>query len=316
MNKTLIILGPTGVGKTSATLLLAKKMGAEIVSADSMQIYRLMDIGTAKPSPEEMAGVRHHMIDIVDPWEAYSAGRYMEEAGRIISDLHARGIPPLIVGGTGLYVKAMTRGIFEGPSADWDLRAGLMGQEAAEPGSLHKRLAALDPEAAMRIEPNDLRRVIRALEVCLTEGTAISRLQAERTEKPPFEFFKLGLTRDRAELYSLINRRVDLMLERGLLDEVKTVLAEIRRHHSGPVSEVPALQAIGYKELIRHLEGELSLDEAVGLIKKGSRNYAKRQFTWFRKEEGINWVDVTGISDAPTIADLLAKAIPADIAEL
>jgi|WetSurMetagenome_2_1015567.scaffolds.fasta_scaffold00162_9 tRNA dimethylallyltransferase len=306
MKRVLIILGPTGVGKSSAALLLAKKLGAEIISADSMQIYRLMDLGTAKPSVEEMNAVRHHMIDIVEPWESYSAGRYIAEVSRIIGGLHDRNILPLVVGGTGLYVKAMTRGIFEGPSADWNLRAELMDQEVDEPGILFRKLMTCDPKAAARIEPNDLRRVIRALEVCLKGGPAISQLQAEQTEKLPFDFVKIGVTRDRAELYSIINRRVDQMMEHGLLDEVKNVLSEIRSHHSGPVSEISALQAIGYKELIKHIEGGLSMDEAVELIKKGSRNYAKRQFTWFRKEEGIHWLDVTGIFDAEEIASRLA----------
>jgi tRNA dimethylallyltransferase len=309
MKKVLILLGPTGVGKSSAALLLAKQLGSEIISADSMQIYRCMDIGTAKPSPEELKSVRHHMIDIADPWESFSTGSYIKIVEQIISGMHNRKILPLIVGGTGLYVKALTRGIFEGPSADWDLRTELMEQEALDSGALYRRLTDIDPEAAARIEPNDLRRVVRALEVCLKGGAAISRMQAEHTASLPFEFLKIGITRDRAELYGIINRRVDHMMESGLLDEVKTVLAEIRKHHRGPVLEISALQAIGYKELIRHIEGELSLDEAVELIKKGSRNYAKRQFTWFRKEEGINWVDVTGIFEVETIASAVAHEL-------
>jgi tRNA dimethylallyltransferase len=309
MKKTLIILGPTGVGKTSATLLLAKNLGSEIISADSMQIYRLMDIGTAKPSAEEMRAVRHHMINIVDPWESYSSGRYIAEVRSIIADLHNRNMLPLIVGGTGLYVKAMTRGLFEGPSADWDLRAELMEQEENDPGILFRKLTACDPDAAARIGPNDLRRIIRSLEVCLKSGAAMSQLQAEHTEKLPFDFVKIGITRDRVELYEIINRRVDQMMERGLLDEVKSVLAEIRKHHCGPTSEISALQAIGYKELIRHIEGAISLDEAVERIKQGSRNYAKRQFTWFRKEENIHWIDITGIFDAEVIAARLAGLV-------
>jgi tRNA dimethylallyltransferase len=316
MNKVLIILGPTGVGKSSAALLLAKKLNTEIISADSMQIYRLMDIGAAKPSTEEMRVVRHHMIDIINPWESYSAGRYLEDVRHIITGLHDKNVLPLVVGGTGLYVKAMTRGIFEGPSADWNLRAELMEKEALEPGALYRKLTDVDPEAAGRIEPNDLRRVIRALEVCMKGGSAISLLQAELTKKLPFDFVKIGITRDRAELYSIINRRVDQMMERGLLDEVKNVLAEIRSHHRGPVSGISALQAIGYKELRRHIEGKISLDEAVELIKQGSRNYAKRQFTWFRKEEGIHWVDVTGIFDAEVIATKVIKALPSHIKDI
>jgi tRNA dimethylallyltransferase len=302
MKKALILLGPTGSGKTSASVLLAGRLRAEIISADSMQIYRMMDIGTAKPTPAERREIRHHMIDIADPWESYSAGRYVEEAGRIIAGLQARDILPLIVGGTGLYVKAMTRGIFDGPAADWALRKELMDLELREPGILFRKLADADPGASGRIGPNDLRRIIRSLEVCIKGESTMSMMQAEHTEKLPVEFVKIGLTRDRPELYSMIDRRVERMMAGGLPEEVNTVLTEIRRRHTGPVSGISALQAIGYKELVRHIEGEISLDEAVELIKKGSRNYAKRQFTWFRKEEGIHWVDVTGTLDAEAIA--------------
>src|SRR5664280_2347700 len=159
---------------------------------------------------------------------------------------------------------------------------------------LYRRLSETDPAAAARIEPNDIRRIIRALEVCLKGGSAMSQMQAEHTKKLPFDFVKIGLTRDRSELYAMIDRRVDQMLEQGLLDEVESVLAAIRRYHTGPLAGISALQAIGYKELVQHLEGTMSLADAVELIKKRSRNYAKRQFTWFRKEDGINWIDITG----------------------
>ncbi len=297
MKKVLLLIGPTGAGKTAASLLLAGRLKTEIISADSMQIYRKMDIGTAKPTTEEMRLVRHHMIDIVDPWEPYSTGRYIEEVRPVIEGLLERKLLPLITGGTGLYVKAMTRGIFGGPAADWDLREELMAEESDEPGILHRRLSVTDPEAAARIGPKDLRRIVRALEVGLLGDSAMSRMQAENTEKLPFDFVKVGLTRERSELYPMIDRRVDQMMQQGLLDEVSDVIAAIRRHNTGPLAGISALQAIGYKELIQHLEGEMSLADAVELIKKRSRNYAKRQFTWFRKEEGISWIDMTGINN-------------------
>ena len=307
MKNVIVLLGPTGVGKTAASLLLAQSLGTEIIGADSMQIYKHMDIGTAKPTREERASVRHHMIDIVEPWELYSTGRYIEEVGPVISALHERNSIPLIVGGTGLYIKAMTRGIFHGPSADKDLRTELLKKEDEDPGFLYRQLQSVDPDAAAAITPADVRRTVRALEVCITGNKTMSEMQAEHTERLPFEFIKIGLTRDRKELYEMIDRRVDAMLEQGLVDEVRRVLelisAEVRKRGSTEVkiSVLSSLQAIGYKELIQHLEGDLSLHDAVELIKKRSRNYAKRQFTWFRKEEWITWIDITGITDAGEI---------------
>jgi tRNA dimethylallyltransferase len=282
-----------------------------------MQIYRGMDIGTAKPTRAEMALVRHHMIDVADPWEHYSTGAYIEAVVPVMDSLHAKGKIPLFVGGTGLYLKAMTRGIFKGPQAAPAVRDRLMNDEANSPGSLYQQLQALDPVAAARIEPNDLRRIVRALEVCLSGEGSMSHLQKTTTEPLPYEFIKIGLTRDRAELYRMINCRVDIMLQQGLVDEVRDVIRSIQQHvmpsrvgddtsdFSSLItdySSLSALQAIGYKELIRHFAGELSLSAAVDLIKQRSRNYAKRQFTWFRQQEqGITWVDITGMTDPDTI---------------
>lgn len=282
----LILLGPTCVGKTEISLLLAQSLGTEIIGADSMQIYRHMDIGTAKPSPRERAMVRHHMIDIVEPSEDFSAGKYVEAVTPIIDNLHKRGRVPIIVGGAGLYIRAMTRGIFRGPSADWGLREKLLRMEEGESGRLYALLREHDPEAASRIMPGDTRRVIRALEVCLKSGSGISALQKGFTSPLPYRFIKVGLTRARSELYGLIDRRVDTMISRGLVDEVRKVL----KLSPGRT----ALQAIGYKEIAAHFRNEYSLDEAVRLIKKRTRNYARRQFTWFRTEEGIIWTDLTG----------------------
>lgn len=294
MNKVLILLGPTGVGKTGASILLAKALNTEIISADSMQIYRHMDIGTAKPSKEERATVRHHMIDIVNPSEAYSTGKYIEAVVPIIEGLHKTERIPVVVGGTGLYIKAMTKGIFSGPSADWTLREYLLSMEKEENGSLYNYLKELDPEAAEKITPNDTRRIIRALEVCLKSKETLSEMQKKLTSPLPFEFIKIGLSRERKELYRMIEKRVDKMIIDGLVNEVKKAI-EMTGNSEIPL---PSMQAIGYKEVAMYLQGQITLDEAIRLVKRGTKRYAKRQFTWFRKEEGIHWFDITGIDDS------------------
>jgi tRNA dimethylallyltransferase len=294
MNKVIILLGPTGVGKTGASILLAKALNTEIISADSMQIYRHMDIGTAKPSKEERTTVRHHMIDIVNPSEAYSTGKYIEAVVPIIEGLHKTERIPVVVGGTGLYIKAMTKGIFSGPSADWTLREYLLSMEKEENGSLYNYLKELDPEAAEKITPNDTRRIIRALEVCLKSKETLSEMQKKLTSPLPFEFIKIGLSRERKELYRMIEKRVDKMIIDGLVNEVKKAI-EMTGNSEIPL---PSMQAIGYKEVAMYLQGQITLDEAIRLVKRGTKRYAKRQFTWFRKEEGIHWFDITGIDDS------------------
>ncbi len=301
MKKVLILLGPTGVGKTGASILLAKALDTEIISADSMQIYKNMDVGTAKPSKEDRRIVRHHMIDVVEPSGSFSAGRYMEEIVPIIDRLHKRGRIPLIVGGTGLYIKAVTRGIFSGPSADWDLREELLSIEEKRTGALYAHLKEIDPGAALKIARNDTRRVLRALEVCLKSRERMSLLQETLTRPLPYEFIKIGLTRERKELYRIINERVDAMFRRGLREEVERLLA------MGP--DRTPLQAIGYKELILHFNGTITRQEAVDLIKRNTRRYAKRQFTWFRKEEGITWTDITGIYEDRPVFEALKTAL-------
>ena len=301
MKNVIVLLGPTGVGKTGASILLAKELKTEIISSDSMQIYRHMDIGTAKPSEQERAGVRHHMIDIVDPSEPYSTGRYINEVQPVIERLLEEGKIPIIVGGTGLYIKAMTRGMFSGPSSDLELRTRLRGMEDQEKGSLYARLSELDPDAAGRIEKNDIRRIIRAIEVYTKSGRTISSLQQDFTRPLPYAFIKIGLTRERKELYRMIDQRVDDMFTAGLVEEVKKVL-------SMNPDRTP-LQAIGYKEIIRCLNHEIDLPEADRLIKRNSRRYAKRQFTWFRQEEGIRWLDLTGIYDGRGIVEKIRDAV-------
>ncbi len=306
MKEIIILLGPTGVGKTTVSIALAKSLKTEIIGADSMQIYRYMDTGTAKPTLEERSLVKHHMIDIVDPWKAFSTGKYIQAVVPIIEELHGKGKIPLVVGGTGLYIKAMTRGIFSGPSADWSLREELLSMEMEENGILHNLLKDLDPEAALRITPNDTRRIIRAVEVFIKSNSSISEMQKKLTMPLPYEFVKIGLKKDRKELYRIIEKRVDEMIKRNLIEEVKHLLK------MNP--DRTPMQAIGYKEISLHLRGDISPEEAAKLIKRGTKRYAKRQVTWFKKEEGINWIDITGINDTTMtlnlIFDVLAR-IPA-----
>ena len=306
MNKVVIILGPTGVGKSTASILLAKELNTGIISADSMQIYKGMDIGTAKPTEKERELVKHYMIDIVDPLESYSAGQYMQAVIRIIEGFQKDGNVPLIVGGTGLYIKALTRGIFNGPSCDPQLRDELLLKEKKVKGTLYSYLNENDPDAAATIGKNDIRRIIRAIEVYLNSGEKISVLQKNFTKPLPYEFIKIGLSRERKELYSIIDKRVDDMMDAGLIEEAERVFA------INPCRT--PLQAIGYKEILMHLNKELEKKETVRLIKRNTRRYAKRQYIWFRKEEGIQWVDVTGLYSGQDIfakiRDALIKSCP------
>jgi tRNA dimethylallyltransferase len=301
MKKVIILLGPTGVGKTGASLLLARRLGTEIIGSDSMQIYRGMDIGTAKPTLEERAEVCHHMIDIVDASEFFSTGQYIEKVVPIVENLLAGGKIPLIVGGTGLYIKAITRGIFSGPSADWPLRESLIEIEEDERGSLYAYLSEIDPGAAAKIEKTDTRRIVRAIEVRMKSGEKISLLQKMCTQPLPYEFIKIGLSRERKELYRMIEERVDRMVASGLREEVVKLL--------GMNPGRTPLQAIGYKEFALHIKGGIALEEAVALVKRNSRRYAKRQFTWFRKEEGIRWIDITGMHTDKEIFNAIELAL-------
>jgi len=294
MNKVIVILGPTGVGKTGFSLLLAKRLNTEIISSDSMLVYSHMDIGTAKPSNEELAAVPHHLINILSPKESFSAGLFKEMASLIIEGLHGKNKIPLIVGGTGLYISSLTKGLFEGPSADISFREELKREEDRHgPGHLYNLLVKVDPETARSLEPNDIRRIVRALEVSLKEQEKISQIRSSSTKPLDYEFIKIGLTRDRKELYSIIEERVDAMLEKGLLKEVEELM------EMGPGKT--AMQAIGYKELGLYLNGEVYMTEAVRLIKKRSKMYAKRQFTWFNKEPDIHWVDISGMNEAEDV---------------
>jgi tRNA dimethylallyltransferase len=279
---TLVLTGPTGSGKTQLGLELAERLGAEVVSMDSMALYRGMDIGTAKPTPEERRRVPHHLLDVLDPWESASVAWWLAQATRWCDDVRARGKRVLIVGGTPLYLKALLRGLFRGPPADAELRGRLAGEaEADGPQALHDRLARVDPAAASRLHPNDLRRVIRALEVWELTGRPISSWQGQWRDQPssagqPGTPTCLWLDLPRADLYARINARVERMFAGGLVAEVRALQALPR-----PLSR-EAAQALGYKEVIGHLEGRASLAETVALVQVRTRNFAKRQVTWFR----------------------------------
>ena len=301
----LIIAGPTAVGKTDASILLAQELGAEIVSADSMQIYRGMDIGTAKPTQAQRKLIYHHMIDIVEPDQPYSVGDYLRDACSAIDAITASGGVPLVVGGTGLYIRALTRGLFHGPPADLELRERFLRRESeGEPGTLYSDLVKVDPEAAVKIHPNDLRRTVRALEVFYLRDRKLSEYQREHGFKDRLYAFRmLFLVRSRHELYSRIEQRVDQMLEEGLAAEVRTLMERGYR----PVSS--SMQGLGYKHFFDHFLGKTSRDEAVDLLKRDTKRYAKRQFTWFRREPAAIWVDITGLSKTVEIVERIKKNV-------
>lgn len=288
MQKLLVIVGPTAVGKTDIAILLAKRLNGEIISADSMQIYRGMDIGTAKPTLEEQAGIPHHLLDIVDPGQPFSVADYQTQARQKIEEIAARGRLPILAGGTGLYVRAVIDPYnFIPADTDWDLRARLRRQ-AQEAGlaALYQWLSEIDPIAAERIHANDERRIIRALEVYQTTGQPLSFWEQQTDKQPLYDLIMIGLNRPRAELYERINQRVDLMLEQGLLAEAQGLMA------AGLDENFIASQAIGYKEFFAYLRGKESLAEATEKLKQGTRRYAKRQLTWFRADKRVQWAEV------------------------
>jgi len=282
----LAIVGPTGVGKTALALDLAERVGAEIVNADSRQVYRYLDIGSAKPNAAERARVPHHVFDVVDPDQAFDCARYRELALAAIGDIKRRDRRVLVVGGTGLYVKALRYGLFPGPPRDGPLRAQLEAEEAADPGSLHRRLAKLDPVTAARLHPHDHVRLIRALEVQRLTGRPMSAWQAEhgfRAALVPMTV--IGLTLDRIRLRERIAQRCRAMVDAGLVEEVRSLWAR------GYPRELPILQTIGYREMGAVLAGEMKLDEALVAMTRATCRLAKRQLTWFRADPTVRWLD-------------------------
>lgn len=285
--KLIVVCGPTASGKTALSIGLAKAFSGEVVSADSMQIYRGMDIGTAKPTAAEMEGVPHHMLDVAEPGEDYSVSRYTREAAACVEDILRRGKQPIVCGGTGLYIDGLLRGTeFQPCGVDLGLREALEEQwQQAGPAAMMARLAQADPESAARLHINDKRRILRALEVYLATGETITAHNLRTQTVPPrYAAVQLGLcTEPRAILYGRIDRRVDQMLALGLEQEVRQLQQEGRLAGT-------AAQAIGYKEMLDYLAGRVPLEQAAELIRQKSRNYAKRQLTWFRRKQEIRWI--------------------------
>jgi tRNA dimethylallyltransferase len=288
LNKVLVIVGPTAVGKTQVSLKLADILHGEIVSLDSRQVYRYMDIGTAKPTEKEMKRVAHHLIGVVYPDQKFTAADYGKKARMAVKGIVEGKRQPMAVGGSGLYLKALIEGFFKGPKANDKLRERLRQEESRfGPYHLFRKLKEVDPQAAHRIHPNDTVRIMRALEVYELTGEPISSLQ-EKGDYEPFEmdFVKVGLSLDRKKLYERIDRRVEKMISDGFLDEVKGL------KEKGYSRELKAFKTVGYQELFSYLEGETDCGSAVESIKSSTRRYAKRQLTWFRKDNGIRWLDV------------------------
>ena len=303
MDRIIVIVGPTASGKTWLSVALAKRLGGEVISADSMQLYRTMDVGTAKVTPEEMEGVPHHMIDVAEPEEAFSAARFAQEADPILQDILARGKTAVIAGGTGLYVDALISGRSFAPHPATGKREALECQ-ADEMGMefMLERLRQVDPDSAGRLHRSDRKRILRALEVYEETGKTITQHNRETQMVPnKYQPLWLGLDfTDRADLYRRIDRRVDTMLEQGLLEEIRGLIGR------GVPRDCTAMQAIGYKEFFPVLDGEMDLETAVEQVKRESRRYAKRQLTWFRRNPSIHWIFQ---QDPPDRAAVLAEAL-------
>jgi tRNA dimethylallyltransferase len=305
------LTGATAVGKTGVGIALAQRIGAEIISLDSMAIYRGMDIGTAKPSAAERAAVPHHLLDIVDPAEEFSVAQYVDAAAATVADIRARGKEVLFVGGTPLYLKSLLRGLFEGPPADWQLRREIE-EELAHVGqqALYDRLEQVDPVAASHIHPHDTRRLIRALEVYRATGEPISHQQLQFEEGRPAEACRVFvLRRPRAELHQRIEGRVEAMIDAGLVDEVRRLTSDGRQ-----LSRT-ARQAVGYREVLAFLAGECDREEMIARMKARTRRFAKRQGTWFRGLSECQFVDIEGAVDARTVASEIVRRGPRALVE-
>lgn len=303
----IILAGPTAVGKTATSIRLAKAVGGEIISADSMQVYRHMDIGSAKIRPEEMEGVPHYLVDVLEPEEDFNVVRFQQMAKAAAEEIYARGRIPIAAGGTGFYIQALLYDIdFTENDGDSSFRRKLE-KTAEEKGGeyLHSLLQEADPEAALQIHPHNIKRMIRALEFHHQTGGKISEHnETEREKESPYNFAYFVLTDDRSRLYDRIDRRVDLMMEEGLLDEVRFLKERGVRRDS------TAMQGLGYKELYAFLDGEYPLEEAVRIIKRDTRHFAKRQLTWFKRERDVIWADKSVIGqDDDAVIDFILKEL-------
>lgn len=289
-----IVLGPTGSGKSELAIYIACAIGAEIVNCDSLQLYRGFNIGTAKVPEAERRGIPHHLIDVIGPEETYTAGQYAEAGRACLGEIAARKRIPIVVGGTGFYLRALLEGLFPGPQRDEMLREKLKNREQRRPGSLHRVLTRLDPRAAARIHPNDMNKLIRALEVRILEGKPISALFARgRNALSGFRAIKIGLAPPRELLYEWLDSRTALLFQRGLIEEV----AQLRA--SGVAAEAKPFESLGYKQALQVLTGQLTREQAIESTKIETRHYAKRQLTWFRKEADVHWFE--GFGNEPAV---------------
>lgn len=307
LSPLVIIAGPTATGKTAASVELAKRLQGSVISADSMQVYRGMDIGSAKVTKEEMEGIPHYLIDVADPKDPWNVVRFQQEAVAAIRNIRRNGRLPFLVGGTGFYIQALIYGIdFTRMDSDPDCQAA-MEEEARAQGSegLYRRLQEADPEAAEAIHPNNIKRIIRALEFSQKSGgqKISEHNEKERQKEPVYDAAFFVFTMDREKLYRRIDARVDLMMERGLVQEVALL------REKGLTKDDVSMQGIGYRQILRALDGEYSMEEAVRLIKRDSRHFAKRQLTWFRRERGVTWVDVDRFDSTEALADHLERTI-------
>lgn len=302
--QVIVIAGPTCSGKTALGIKLAKLLNGEVISADSRQIYKYLDIGTAKPSIDEMDGVKHHLIDFLEPDVDYNVSLFEQDAIKIIEELLNKNIQPIIVGGSGLYIKAVTEGIFEGAETDEQIRQNLqrrMEQLGAE--ALLNELKIIDPESANKMLPSNHKRIIRALEVFYLTGKTISSFQKEYKRKNDFTFCKFMLNYNRESLYKRIEKRVDNMIEMGLVDEVKKIT------DLGYSRELNSLNTVGYKEIFDYLDNFINLERAVELIKRNTRRYAKRQFTWFNGQKDFIKIDLDDNTDIKNTINLILEKI-------
>lgn len=295
MVKGLVIAGPTGVGKTDLSIKLAKLLNADIISADSAQIYKGMDIGTAKITAEEMQGVKHYMLDVVEPIKKYSVGDYQTAVDSILREKERENKNIILTGGTGLYIGSITEGLSDLPAGDPILREELLNLSGEE---LYKKLMELDPQAAQDIHINNRRRVERAVEVCLLTGDKFSVLSKKNIKNNNYDFLKIALERDREYLYERINLRVDIMLKKGLEQEVKALYEKYGEN-------LRKINIIGYTELIEYFNGQVTYEEAVENIKRNSRRYAKRQFTWFKNDPSYMWFDLDKLNESEIIAKII-----------
>ena len=282
--KVIAILGPTGSGKSELALRVAGSFGGEVVNCDSLQVYRYFDIGTAKQPLGARQGIPHHLMDILDPDQVFTAGEYARLGRRVLDEISSRGRLPVVAGGTGFYLRALIDGLFPGPQRDQVLRDRLAARERRKSGSLHRLLRRFDPEAAGRIHPRDTPKVTRALEVCLVTRRPVTELfQKGRDALGGYGFLKIGLSPAREQLYERLDRRTKQMFETGLIEEVRGILSR------GFAATVKPFESHGYRQAIQFLNGELKLDEAIFYAQRNTRHYAKRQMTWFRQEAGIEW---------------------------